>query len=328
MATTLILSELRKRSGRIETFVNKLVERTPFELSGNRKFTGISLLVYDISKKKLLHSFVPRKKGDKESKEALAFLHNKAKSSDKIFISDGKKEVGIGELKKNSEFGGKGEGASVIKESQAISEISEAIAESIAEFGGPIPIKIGNEVYRNITGVRKTPGTPKSDFELFDASGESVIWISHKDGKGPRDFQQWGGISQKVEPTIAGHPETRGFIDQLNKVYPKGLPPADAVYHRIKDNDLKMLSVYGNQYGKNLGPQNVTVLLQGPVGLKKSGRYYILTANHVHFNGESVDSDGFEPVIMAVYKGDRSDAGIKGTRITIMPIGGRKAVEI
>ena len=30
---------------------------------------------------------------------------------------------------------------------------------------------------------------------------------------------------------------------------------------------------------------------------------------------------------MAIYKGDRSDAGIKGTRVVIMPILGRKAKE-
>jgi hypothetical protein len=30
---------------------------------------------------------------------------------------------------------------------------------------------------------------------------------------------------------------------------------------------------------------------------------------------------------MAIYKGDRSDAGVKGTRIVIMPIQGRKATE-
>lgn len=29
---------------------------------------------------------------------------------------------------------------------------------------------------------------------------------------------------------------------------------------------------------------------------------------------------------MAIYKGDRSNAGVKGTRIVISPIGGRKGV--
>ena len=33
-----------------------------------------------------------------------------------------------------------------------------------------------------------------------------------------------------------------------------------------------------------------------------------------------------ESVLMAIYKGDRSDAGVKGTRIVISPIGGRKGV--
>ena len=88
-----------------------------------------------------------------------------------------------------------------------------------------------------------------------------------------------------------------------------------------------MLSVYGNEYGNNMSRQNVSVLLQGPIKLAKSGSSYIFQSNHVHYNGDSVDGDGFDPVLMAIYKGDRSDAGIKGTRIVISPIGGRKGTE-
>jgi hypothetical protein len=46
----------------------------------------------------------------------------------------------------------------------------------------------------------------------------------------------------------------------------------------------------------------------------------------VHYNGDAIIGD-FEPVLMAIHKGDRSDAGIKKTRIVISPIGGRKGKE-
>jgi hypothetical protein len=69
------------------------------------------------------------------------------------------------------------------------------------------------------------------------------------------------------------------------------------------------------------------MLLQGPVKLVKKGKHYELSANHVHYNGDSVDGDGYDPVLMAIYKGDRSDAGVKGTRIVISPVGGRKGIE-
>ena len=61
--------------------------------------------------------------------------------------------------------------------------------------------------------------------------------------------------------------------------------------------------------------------------LNKIGSNYQLSSNHVHYNGDSVDGQGYDPVLMAIYKGDRSDAGVKGTRIVISPVGGRKGKE-
>ena len=47
------------------------------------------------------------------------------------------------------------------------------------------------------------------------------------------------------------------------------------------------------------------------------------SSNHVHLNGDDI-SGVYEPVLAAIYKGDRSDAGVKGTRIVIMPVSGRR----
>jgi hypothetical protein len=322
--SNLSLAEIKKRPGRIETLLSKLIDGSPFELVGSKKFIANSLRVY--SKNNLI-AFTPKKKNDSEFISALEFISKKATSSEKIFISDGKKEQPLSSLIKNHEFGGKGEGASLKAEDAAIRQTREYIEMSISKNKGPIKIKCGNKVYENITAVEKTNGTPKSDFHLIDTTGKPVIWISHKDGSRSKDFQQWGGISERKEPKIFNHKETQKFIDDLKKVYPEGLPAATTVYRHIEDEKLKMLSVYGNEYGSKLGEQNVSVLLQGPISLKKSGNFYTLHSNHVHYNGDSVDGDGYDPVLMAIYKGDRSDAGVKGTRIVISPIGGRKGVE-
>jgi hypothetical protein len=320
----LSLSEIKKRPGRIETLVFKLVDGSAFELTGSKMFKANSLRVYD---KTSLIVFTPKKKDDKEFKNAIEFLRKKATSNQKIFISDGKNEQSLSSLVKNHEFGGKGAGGSLQAEDFAIKQTKEAIENAIKENKGPISVKCGNKIYENIVGVEKTNGTPKSDFHLIDSSGKAVIWISHKDGSRAKDFQQWGGISERKEPKIFRHKETQKFIEDLKRVYPDGLPPATTLYRHIKDNSLKMLSVYGNEYGSKLGEQNVSILLQGPVGLKSSGKNYLLTSNHVHYNGDSVDGDGYDPVLMAIYKGDRSDAGVKGTRIVISPVGGRKGLE-
>lgn len=322
---TLSIKELQKRSGRIETLLRKLANGESFETT---KGAFAASQLYHYKKKVLVKVYNPNDK--KQFTDAQKVL-NSAGAGDEFYIGTPTSKthgVPITQLVKNAEFGGKGSGGSLQAESKAIGELQEAIEEAIKQNKGPIKVRCGTHTYDGIVGVEKTNGTPKSDFHLVDKSGNAVVWISHKDGRGPKDFQQWGGISQRSEPTIYSHKETQAFINDLKKFYPNGLPPATTLYRRISDTTLKMLSVYGNQYPSGrLGEQNVTVLLQGPPGVRKSGAAYELTANHVHYNGDSVDDGGFEPVLMAIYKGDRSDAGVKGTRIVISPIMGRKGTE-
>lgn len=298
-------SELLKtgREYRSEVIIRKIKKKEPFEMDNGRKVVL------------------------KTSMTSLALLGKSTKTSQEInsiiFFGDDGKEYKITNIKKNADFGGKGDRSGVAKEDAALASLNKQILDAKKkEKIGTLPIRIGNKTYK-VTIAESTPGTPKSDFHLLDADGKEIVWISHKDGRGPKDFQQWGGISERSEPTIFRHRETQKFIRDLKDMYPRGLPRATTLYRKIKDKQLKMLSVYGNKYGEMLGQQNVSILLQGPIKLEKVGTTYRLTANHVHINGESVDSGGFEPVLMAIYKGDRSDAGVPGTRIVISPIGGR-----
>lgn len=237
-------------------------------------------------------------------------------------------EYKLKDLKKNKEFGGKAEGASTAIEDRELSSLNDQINAAKALDASPtIKIRIGQHTY-DVYGAETTPGTPKSDFHLLDLDGKAVAWISHKDGKTPKDFQQWGGISAQKEPDIFKHSETQKFIADIKAEYGDGLPKATTVHRKISDSKLKMMSVYGNKFGGIHGTQNVSILLQGPVKLVHSGDHYTITSTHTHINGETLDDTGYEPVLMAIYKGDRSDAGIKGTRVVIAPIACRKSKEI
>lgn len=243
------------------------------------------------------------------------------------------KYASLSELIKTAEFGGKGAGGGLLAESKAIKLLTESLEDSIKKNLGPISISMNGYTVTDVVGIEKTAGTPKSDFHLINSDKTPVIWISHKDGRGAKDFQQWGGISARIEPNIHNNPETQKFIEDLRKAYPNGVgaeagQPA-AVYRSIRDSKLKFMSVYGNEYyTAKLGPQNVSILLQGPPRFVSRGNnIFVFDANNIHFNGESMDATQFEPVFMAIRKGDRNDAGIKGTRIVISPIAGRKAVE-
>lgn len=188
-----------------------------------------------------------------------------------------------------------------------------------------IPFKIKDKVYKVIKCI-KTPGTPKSDFHFIDTDGNECIWISHKAGFCAKDFQQWGGVSRK-EAEIYNRKETQEFIQNMHDMFPDGIMPnKTTIMKKIKSKTLRLKSVYGKEFilsNKKFGRQNVTFVLQGNIKVVKNGEYYTLKATNTHINGDDITGD-FEPVFMSVYKGDRSNLGIKGMRVGIQPIASRK----
>lgn len=301
-------SELLKYEWRLKKFLEKYKNGEAFELSSGSK---VQLVYQEVVYKKLAS-----KKSADISK--LEFLDRKSKT----------KTYKISNFKKNEEFGGKpaGGGAGVGIEEREINSINEQIAKITAEIGKKtVPVRIKSKTYQIFKCV-KTKGVPKSDFSILDIEGNEIVWLSHKEGSTAKDFQQWGGMT---ETNIQNHPESQKFIAQIQDMFPKGIPNATTIAKKIKDPQLKKMAIYGVDYGsgKPMGLQNVSVVLQGPVVLKKKGSYYIFDANHMHENGEDITGN-FEPVFMAVYKGDRSNFGVKGARFGIQPIGSRKITEM
>lgn len=302
---TLSAAELRKYDWRAEVFIKKLNEQTPFEMKNGRKVT----LIKPANADRILRN------GSPADLNAIRF----GDTQGNIYK--------LSDVVKNAEFGGKGAGSGTAKEDRALASLRQQLEEARSKEGSAeIPVKIGGVTYKVFDAI-STPGTPKSDFHLVDANGKELVWISHKDGKTEKDFQQWGGMSQRSEPKIYAHPESQKFIKDILNVYPDGLPRATTLARPIKDRQLKMMSAYGNEFGGNFSRQNTTLMLQGDIKLTKTGRVYTITAYHTHLNGEAL-TGGYEPVFMAIYKGDRSDFGIKGTRVVIAPAGCRKVTSI
>jgi hypothetical protein len=298
-------SEIRKYDWRSEVFIRKLQEQSPFEIKGGKKVI-----------------LIPPKGVDR-----ILRLGSNKDLNDLRFADTKGTIYKLSDFVKNSDFGGKGEGAGTVKEDIALKSLREQIDEAKKKDGtAALKIKIGNKTYDVFDAV-STPGTPKSDFHLIDINGSEIVWISHKDGKTEKDFQQWGGISRTKEPTIYSHPESQKFIEDIKELFPNGLPNATTIARKITDSKLKMMSVYGNEYGGRFSRQNTTLMLQGTVKLEKRNNAYVITAYHTHTNGENM-TGGYEPVFMAIYKGDRSDFGIKGTRVVIAPAGCRKITSV
>jgi len=297
-------AEMLKYDWRVDVFIDKYQRNDPFEIGGKQ-----IKLKYEPAKANVL------KKKNRQELAKLEFLS-----------SDEKKSYKLTNFTKNKEFGGLGIGSGTVKEDRELSSLIKQIEnlKSIVKKS-TVPIRVGRTTYE-ISTAASTPGTPKSDFHLIDIEGNEVVWISHKDGKTAKDFQQWGGMSERAESAIYNHKESQSFINDVRSKTGAQMPSATTYARKITSERLKNLSIYGNQYGKKLGRQNVSILLQGPVKLVKKGSVYLLDSNHVHLNGEKMTGD-FVPVFMAIYKGDRSNFGIRGARFAIQPLGSRKVTE-
>ena len=204
-------------------------------------------------------------------------------------------------------------------------EISNILQQTGYDF---ITIKYKRNLY-NVVRVEKTPGTPKSDFHFIDKDGNQCLWISHKAGTRPTDFQQWSGMSDRVERTIYSHTEVQAFIKDLYALYPKRIMPnRESVMKVITNPKLKKMAVYGSGYTgtpNNEGINNVCYVLQGDVELKAvlgSDNLYTIEAFHKYENGDDITGD-YTPVLAAIYKGDRPNFGIAGLRAGIFPVKSR-----
>jgi hypothetical protein len=295
---------------RIDTFLKKYEDKSVFEVQDNPKALKERVnFVYDISMAKLAAS------RDVNNLKKIQLKDTKGRSW-KIF-----------QIFKSPEFGGAG-ASKTAKEDAALEDLKEQIVNAKkAEGTSTIKIKVGSKVY-DVSDAVSTPGTPKSDFHLVDGSGKEVVWISHKDGKRARDFQQGGGMTESSEPEIFRHPETQKWLKDLSTLYPNGMPPGPTVFRKIKDKRLKMLSVYGNEFGRALSRQNTSLMLQGDVKLRKLGGYYEITAYHIHLNGDDLDGTEYEPVLTAKFTTGRKFGQLQNTRALILPEGSRKMNEL
>lgn len=242
-------------------------------------------------------------------------IHGDAKDLRALRI-DGYK---LSDLIKCEDFGGKSDNGTV-KEQYALNRFNQQI--QTIRGSGFVPIEFRGVVHK-VVGVVDTPGTPKSDFHLVNTDGEECIWISHKDGKSAKCFQQWGGISLRTEKIINQHPETQEFISQVRSLYPNGVPRATTVGKVINDTILQNLSVYGNEFGQSFSRQNVNYVIQGDVNLESVGENYRVSGSIVHDNGQMI-AGSYKPIFVATLRNDRSNEGIPNTRLSIAPSEGRK----
>ena len=191
-----------------------------------------------------------------------------------------------------------------------------------------VKLRVGRNTYL-ATNVENTPGTPKSDMNFIDNQGRKVGFVSLKQGATANAVQQWGGVSPRAGSAIASNPEVQSFVQKVKELFPDGITPATTVARKIQNIQLQNLGIYGNAFGGGFGVNNVDVLLQGSVRINSinSSEYQLTGSAMTHNNGDSLPPS-YQPALMAIYKGDRNDYGIKNARLVMNAIGGRRITEM
>lgn len=218
---------------------------------------------------------------------------------------------------KTPEFGGKGSGSGTAAEDRELKGLRNEMEAAMKRDGiSVLPMMVGRKKVMAV-GVETTPGVPKSDFHLVDAAGNEIAWISHKDGSTSKDFQQYGGLTNRV---FKNNSAVKDFMNALLKKYPDGMQRGKSAYRTVKDKKLINQSVWGVDFGKARGRDNVDEFHQGPMKIKKRGKFYYIQSRHQDTNGNLPKGEGYDAIFYARFTSDRG-SNVAGVRVPFARVG-------
>ena len=244
--------------------------------------------------------------------------------------STGSSSIRLSQLYKDDAFKTR-KGNPNAKEEEQIKLVREQLEKIKEKIGSDfIKLRVGSNTYE-VTEVEKTPGfpEPKSDMNFIGRNGVRLGFCSLKSGVTARSIQQWGGTSVRFEPIIAADPEVQAFVKTAKEMFPTEIPQGTTVARKISNQKLKMQGIYGSGYGGSFGINNVDVVMQGTASINSISptEYKIIGSAMTHNNGSTLPPE-YEPVLMAIYKGERNNYGIKNARLVISAIGGRRITQM
>lgn len=232
---------------------------------------------------------------------------------------------------------------SLAKETIALNGINASLTK-IKNDHGAVRILLSSQFYQKssataviVDRVDKVDGTPKADFQLIDENGASFVFISHKDGKTAKDFQQYGGVSDEK---LRNHPEVVEFLalmKEVSKDVDNDFSKLDVREYAvpIKDPKLAEMAMFGNDVGGSFSIDNVQLVMQGDIILdpiksdEGEGCYALNASGHVMLNpaltGNKLQissSDSYWPCLYVSFRtGMGGSYGFKNARFFIWPLG-------
>ena len=234
---------------------------------------------------------------------------------------------------KTGEFGGRGAGSGTNAETLAMNNFNEGLNVILKRERIPeITVRINGRTVKCAAMV-KTEGKyqgyePKSDMTIVDTKENPTAFISHKAGRTAKDYQQYGGLSDKALPVkMRGNAAVKKFMQDVNKLRPDGLKSGDSFYRKLEGRDAQLIymMMYGPEYGGRPGISNVDEFHLGNMSLKGRGSGpYTIESNHKGTNGD-LPTGEFEAVLFIRYQARRGDARaagevVKNARVGVFPM--------
>jgi hypothetical protein len=281
---------------RITKFINRITNGEPFTIQ-NKDGTQRNV-IFDKSQ---IDTILDALKNNQ--------LPKKLKTTDNEFINFGSivKDIGFGGGRDN-ETVEKGQIAGI---DQQIKDLLQKSGESEVE----ISIGPGGRTVMAAGAIKAQKGI-KADAVIVNSNSEPAAWISLKSAPGPKAIAGWGGITEKP---FNEHPEVKSFIETAKTLFGKQIPNKTSVGRKINDIALKNQIVFGKKFGEQPGPSNVDAVMAGDPVLKGN---ILVGSDKTWLNGNTPSGD-YDPVFNITYKGDRSNEGIGGARISVQADKGR-----
>ncbi len=318
-------SKLVKTPSRGETFLKKIKNGEAHAVKGGQFIMNKDLL--PIFQKLMQDPKLPRL-GRKEAVEVSGKLEGRRVTL--MYPHD---------FYKTTEYGGKGEGSGTKAEGAALAKFQDNFFRILEKEGRTaIPLRIGRRVVE-FADIEQPPGTPKSDFNILDRKGNAVGFISHKKpelsakGEIRSAGQQYGGLSDReskgmfkrnkelsdfIGTMMIDHQEEHGY----RKDAFAGLYPGESYARKVEDKNIVMTAIFGFDYRKRPGLNNVDEYHVGDMTLEKEGSAYVIKSMHKLKNGE-MPKGKYEAYYYARYTRDMNPTiqGIKfsKTRFGIFP---------
>jgi hypothetical protein len=241
--------------------------------------------------------------------------YNDLKPKQEVFIDpeDENRKYKLEDIVKTDAFGGRIKGFFIKHETFALNALDQLIknikSEKNIEF---INVKIGNNIYNNISKAENQPSNLKSDFNLINSEGVPVVFISHKAGGGARTFARWGGFQFAIE-----EPDVKNFISNISsKLINNEFKRKESFAQKINSLALKNRIVFGKDLGGKFGPNNVQIVIQGKITLtplEEKNNTYVLGGDMFWLGGDNptTPTGDYEPVLEAHYRSDQNALGFK-----------------